>query len=310
MKKNKSVSERVIRATRYKIIVILGTTSSGKTKLAVRLAKKFNGEIISADSRQVYRGMDVGSGKDLAEYGKIKYHLIDIVSPKKDFSVAAWQKLAYQKIEDIVKQGKLPIVCGGTGLYISALVEGYLMPEEIVDKAVRNKLNKKSLKQLLDQLKRIDLDTYNIIDRNNRRRVQRALEIYYQSGRPKSKMVGKIKPDLDFLKIGLTFPRNVLNRRIAKRLKIRLTKEGMVKEVEMLRQSGVSWKKLEAFGLEYRFVARYLQGKLTYQEMEDDLAKAIKDFAKRQMTWFKRDKEINWIKNYSQAVVLVKKFIK
>ena len=161
------------------VLVILGTTSSGKTKLAVKLAKKFNGEIISADSRQVYKGMDVGSGKDLLEYGKVPYHLIDVVLPKKEFSVADWQKLAIKAIEDIFSRGKLPIVCGGTGLYVSALVEGYQFPNSLTDlKKIRQKYDKKTLSQLLIELKKIDPATYKIIDKKNRRRVQRAIEIY------------------------------------------------------------------------------------------------------------------------------------
>lgn len=319
------------------VLVILGPTSSGKTKLAVKLAKKFSGEIISADSRQVYQGMDVGTGKDLAEYiigkspiansklVKIPYHLIDIVSPKKDFSVVDWQRLANKAIEDILKRGRLPIICGGTGLYISALVEGYQFPKAgAKNKALRIKLDKLSLKQLLVRLKKVDPETYEIIDRKNRRRVGRALEIYYQTGEPKSQIANRQSPKskYQFLILGLTFPKDVLRQRIAKRLKDRLEKEGMVEEVKKLHQKGVSWKKLESFGLEYKFVALYLQKKLSYEEMQEQLERAIAQFAKRQMTWFsrqmsgsrlssgKRDKKIKWIKNYSDAVKLVKEKFK
>ncbi len=348
-----------------KVIVILGTTSSGKTKLAVRLAKKFsakgplrppasptlqrgerseasgpasgwNGaEIISADSRQVYQGMDIGTGKDLNDYvvkseirnlkserkntqalrfkfqdSRVPYHLIDVVSPKKHFTVAEWQKLAHENIEDILKRGKVPIVCGGTGLYISALTQGYQFPDiRHQTSDIRKRLGKLSLKQLLARLKKIDLNTYKIIDQNNRRRVQRALEIYYETGIPKSKRVGKQQPKFDFLKIGVTFSKAELDKRIDQRLEFRLTKGKMIEEVSNLHRAGLSWKRLEEFGLEYRWISRYLQKKISYDEMVKQLSKAIKDFAKRQKTWFKRDQEIKWLNNYSAIIREVKIFL-
>lgn len=292
-----------------KVIVIAGTTASGKTKLGVDLAKKFNGEIISADSRQVYKGMDIGTGKDLDEYGDVKYHLIDIVSPKSDFSVADWQKKAYKAIDDILSRGKLPIVVGGTGLYISALVEGYKLSPVKQNKELRKKLNKKSLEDLVKLLKKIDPVIFKVIDLHNRRRVQRAIEIYYETGKPKSEQLKKQKPKYDFLVLGLTYPREVLNKRIDKRLKQRIDKEKMIEEVADLHKKGVSWKKLFAFGLEYRYVSLYLQKKITKQEMVDDLSKAIKNFAKRQITWFKRDKNIIWIKDKKQAIDKIKKHL-
>ncbi len=307
-----------------KVIVILGTTASGKTKLAVLLAKKFNGEIISADSRQVYRGMDVGTGKDLAEYkiknqkSKIKikevpHYLIDIVGPRQRFSVADYQKLAYQAIDDILKRGKLPIICGGTGLYISAVIEGYQLPQFKISNSkfqnLKKRLEKLSLKQLLTRLKKIDPKTYKVIDKNNRRRVMRALEIYYQTGKTKSSQLNKQKPPYDFLLLGVTFQRPKLNKRIDQRLILRLEKEGLVSEVKKLHRQGVSWKRLEAFGLEYRYIALYLQGKIDYQTMVFELKKAIHQFAKRQMTWFKRDKNIIWVSAKDNPSALVKKFL-
>jgi tRNA dimethylallyltransferase len=278
-----------------KILVILGPTASGKTKLAVKLAKKFNGEIISADSRQVYQGMDIGTGKDLAEYGRVPYHLVDVINPKNQFTVADWQKQTNEAIKDILKKGKLPIICGGTGLYISALVEGYQLKatnSQLIP--IRRRLAKLTLKQLLSQLKKIDQKTYQIIDKNNRRRVQRALEIYYQTGQTKSAQLAKQNPPYDFLQIGLTFPKETLRKKMSLRLKHRLEKEGMVAEVKRLHRQGISWQRLEEFGLEYRYIARYLQGKISYRLMQEQLDKAIADFAKRQITWFKRDKKIHW----------------
>lgn len=293
-----------------KVIVVLGTTSSGKTKLAVKLARKFNGEIISADSRQVYKGMDVGTGKDLREYGKVPYHLIDVVLPKKQYTLADWQKAADKAIKDVIKRGKLPIIAGGTGLYISALTQGYNLPkEDVKSKAVRQKLNKLTLKQLLTRLKKVDLKTFKIIDQKNRRRVQRALEIYYQTGKPKSEQNKKKKSDYDFLILGIDMPKEEVDKKILKRLKDMLEKEGMIKEVKKLRQNGVTWKRFDELGLEYGYAGKYLRGKLGYEEMVDQLGKAIIQYAKRQMTWFKRDKDIKWIKP-PEAEALVKRFIK
>lgn len=303
-----------------KVLVIVGTTSSGKTKLAVKLARKFNGEIISADSRQVYKGMDVGTGKDLKEYGsprsddrvgagKVKYHLIDVASPKKQFTLADWQTQSDKAIKDILKRGKLPIVTGGTGLYISALTLGYELPKQDGKlKSIRSKLDKLSLNQLLTQLKKVDPKTYKIIDQKNRRRVQRALEIYYQTGKPKSVQAKKKKPDYDFLILGISVPKEKLKKNILKRLKDMLNKEGMVDEVKKLHRNGVTWKRLEEFGLGYGYAAKYLQGKLKYEEMVDQLGKAIINLAKRQTTWFRRNKDICWIK-MPEAEKLVKKFV-
>jgi len=308
-----------------RILAILGTTASGKTKLAVKLAKQFNGEIISADSRQVYQGMDVGTGKDLGEYSlnpksyklkanssHIMYHLIDVENPKGQYTAAQWQTAALERIKEILRRGRVPVICGGSGLYISALVEGFSFTKtrKHENTKTRANLSKLSLKQLLALLKKIDPETFAVIDKNNRRRVERALEIYYQTGKPKSQQETKQKPPYDFLLLGLTFPREVLRERIAKRLKDRLEKEGMIEEIRKLHRRGVSWKRLEEFGLEYRFVARYLQGKLSYEELYGQLNSAIADFAKRQMTWFKRDKNIIWLDKAGEAVGRAREFLK
>ena len=215
-----------------KVLVILGPTASGKTKLAIELAKKFNGEIISADSRQVYRGMDIGTGKDLAEYGDIKFHLIDVADPTDQFSVANYQQLAYQAIDEILSREKLPIVCGGTGLYISAIVEGYVLPEkqntQEETRDIREKLDKMSLEEFLVELEKIDPETFAVIDQKNCRRVQRALEIFYQTGVTKSAQISKQKPPYDFLQIGINLPKETLYTKIDKRLIERLEKEGII----------------------------------------------------------------------------------
>ncbi|MBU1164877.1 tRNA (adenosine(37)-N6)-dimethylallyltransferase MiaA [Patescibacteria group bacterium] len=299
-----------------KVIVILGPTASGKTKLAVKLASKFNGEIISADSRQVYVDMDIGTGKDLAEYivkvqgtrYKVPYHLIDVVSPKSQFTVGVYQKLANIAIQDVIKRQKLPIICGGTAFYIQSIVDGIVLPPK-TSSQLRQKLNKLTLKQLLVKLKKLDSASYRQIDKKNRRRVQRAVEVCLYTSEKFSSFGQKQKIDYEFLILGLTWPREVLKKRSTKRLKVRLEKEGMINEVKRLHKQGVSWKRMDEFGLEYRWVSRYLQKKITYDEMFEGLNNDINNFAKRQMTWFKKDKRIKWVKNYKSAKKLVKEFL-
>ena len=291
-----------------KLLVILGPTSSGKTKLAVKLAKLFSGEIISADSRQVYKGMDIGTGKDLQDYGKIPYHLIDIIQPNNtNFSVARYQKLVYQTINKILQKNKLPILAGGTGLYIDAVIKGYQLSDAKPNKKLRSKLAKKSLTELLSQLKKLDKQTFVKIDHQNKRRIIRALEIIL-SGEKKSKIT--TPPPYEILIIGIKVNREELNKRIKQRLLHRLEKKKLIAEVRKLHQQGVSWKRLESFGLEYRFVSRYLRGSITYDELIQQLTTAIQQFAKRQMTWFKRDQNINWIVTAKQAEKIAKKFVR
>lgn len=330
------------------LVVIVGPTSSGKTKLAVDLARKFNGEIVSADSRQVYRGMDIGTGKDLKAYVVTKslrdgdlvtipHHLIDIVSPRTNFTLAQYQKLAYRAIEDILRRDKLPILVGGTGLYVQAVVDGYVIPAVPPDPKLRARLAKLSLSQLHGRLKNLDPATYRVIDKDNRRRLERAIEICMGTGIPLSEQRKKQAPPYNLLMLGLALPREVLDKRIDARLKERLqqgmvpplARGGMVAEVRRLHKQGISWKRLESFGLEYKYVARYIHAirrrdtfvahaaagsrgsdrhRLVYNMMVNELSAAIKDFSRRQMTWFKRDKRIVWIHNKKEAEKLVRAF--
>lgn len=311
-----------------KVIVILGPTACGKTKLAVKLADFFNGEIVSADSRQVYQGMDIGTGKDLAEYiickkerGKIKkinipYHLIDIINPKKQFNLADYQKLTYKAIDDILKRGKIPFLVGGTGLYLQAITDGLILPEAKPNRKLRKKLEKLSLAQLLIRLKKLDPKTCEIIDKKNKRRLIRAIEICLGADTSFSELKNKANPRYQPLILGISFSKEILDQRIDKRLKERLA-QGMVEEVKNLHQKGLSWKRLEQFGLEYKFIAYCLQGKLSYKEMAEKLKIAICQFAKRQMTWFKGfakrspvGNEIIWISSYSEAKKLISDFFK
>jgi len=256
--------------------------------------------------------MDIGTGKDLLDYKigkkKIPYHLIDAVSPKSQFTVGRYQKMSNKAIIDITKRKKLPIICGGTGFYIQSIVDGIVLPPK-TSSQIRQRLNKLTLKQLLLKLKKLDQISYKKIDKKNRRRVQRAVEVCLQTKQKFSTFGQKKKSDYDFLILGVTWPNDILKQRIEKRLEERLQKENMIGEVKRLKKQGVSWKKLDEFGLEYRWIAKYLQKKISYEEMYERLKNDIYSFAKRQKTWFKRDKRIEWVKDYKKAEKLVNRFI-
>jgi tRNA dimethylallyltransferase len=305
-----------------KLVVVLGPTASGKSDLAVEIAKRYNGEVISADSRQIYEGMDIGSGKiTKKEMQGVPHHLLDVASPRKRFTVAQFQKLAWKEIKKIQKRGKLPILCGGTGLYIQSIVDGLVIPEITPDAKLRAKMEKLSTEELFKKLKKLDPRRAENIDRHNRRRLIRALEIVIKTGQPVptletsagsrtwQKLPRTDLGELNILQLGIAQPKEklikLINRRLYKRLK-----QGMVAEVKKLHHSGVSWKRLEEFGLEYRAIALYLQNKISKQQMIDRIQKESEQYAKRQMTWFQRDKKINWIKSYKETEKLVKNFLK
>jgi len=362
-----------------KIIVILGPTASGKSELAVKIAKKFtphllkiksvgfNGfEIISADSRQVYKGLDIGSGKIPRDrpnkkriktnnkrifdknsisfdsnsseylYRGIPHHLLDVASPKRVFTVAQYQKLAKKALKDILKRGKIPIICGGTGFYIDALIYDYQFPHVPPQPKLRKQLEEKSTEELFAQLQKLDPERAKNIDRHNKRRLVRAIEIILITNKPVPLLNNiRVNPRIyprqsayDVLKIGIKKSPEELKKLIKKRLLKRL-KMGMIEEVEKLHyQQGLSWKRLDDLGLEYRYVARYLRQraqinadptrtdaekkkilKKLEQKMVEILNKEIYRYAKRQMTWFKKDKEIHWIENKKQAYNLIYKII-
>ena len=306
-----------------KLIVILGPTASGKTDLSIKLAKKFNGEIVSVDSRQIYREMDIGTGKITPDtknslnfstgqakkkyiftHKGIPHYCIDVASPKARFSVAQYQKLALKAISKIYKKNKLPFLVGGTGFYIQAVVDGIVIPEVKPDWKLRKKLEKKSTQELFKMLKKLDPKRAKTIEKENPRRLIRALEIVIKTKKPVP-LLKKEPPKFDVLIIGIKKPQEKLKELISKRLKKRL-KQGMIAEVKKLKKSGLSWKRLEEFGLEYRFVAQYLQEKLTREQMIEKLQKEIEHFAKRQITWFKKDKRIHWIKNTKETEKLIR----
>ncbi|MFA6194730.1 MAG: tRNA (adenosine(37)-N6)-dimethylallyltransferase MiaA [Patescibacteria group bacterium] len=299
-----------------KVLAILGTTSAGKTGLAVKLAAELRGEVVSADSRQVYKGLDIGTGKDLAEYKvgrkNIPYHLIDVASPKTQFDLAKFQKLAFKAIDDILRRGQLPIVVGGSGLYLQALVDNYDLSNVQAKSANREKWEKMSadrLFALVVKKKPEFASRLNNSDKNNPRRLARYLEIIESEGLEK---VGQRESRYDFLILGLNWSDKILRERIVQRLLDRLEKEGLAAEVKRLNNEGVSWERLQAFGLEYKFVSRHLLGELLYPEMVEKLSTALYRFAKRQKTWFKRwekqGAKINWIKDMTGAEKKIRKW--
>jgi len=308
-----------------KIIVILGPTASGKSELAIKLAKKFNGEIISADSRQVYKGMDIGTGKVTPDTknssnfstGQVKkkyifihqgipHYCIDVASPKRRFTVVQYRKLALKAINKILKKVHVPILCGGTGFYIQAVVDGIVIPEVPPDWKSRKQLEKKTVKELFNQLKKLDPKRAKTIEKKNKRRLIRALEIVKKIG-PVPILKKKPLP-YPVLMTGIKKSPEELRRRIKKRF-FKWLKQGLIKEVINLRNSGLSWKKIEDFGIHYRVIARYLQNKINYEGMIEKSIIELQNYAKRQMTWFKRDKRIHWVKNYNKAEKIIKKFL-
>ncbi len=273
-----------------KIIVVAGTNASGKSGLGVELAKRYGGEIISADSRQVFQGLDLGSGKITAqEMQGVPHHLLDVCPAGAFFSMADFQRLAYEAIDHILSRGKLPFVVGGTGLYIASVAEGYELAGSAPDPAYRRELEAHSTQALYAML--LDKLPEAQVDPHNRNRVMRLLErLQDQDFRPQGK-----SPRYQALRLGITWERPVLERRIAQRLQARF-QEGMLQEVQGLLDAGVSREFLYKLGLEYRFITQYLTGEIeSREEMERLLFIAIRQFAKRQMTWFRKDREMRWL---------------
>ena len=312
----------------YNCVVVLGPTAVGKTSIGVQIAHKFGGEIISADSRQTYKGLDIGSGKDLCEYCvdgiNIPYHLIDITDLSMEYNVFHYQQDFYKVFTDLLTRNVLPVIVGGTGMYLDAVVRNYdfvLVPENV---ELRKELEEKSLEELDEMLLSLKPDLHNKSDLLERDRVIRAIEIATCMNSPeadviRSKMIAR--PDIRPLIIGTTFDRNLVRQNIEIRLKERLD-NGLVEEVEGLHNSGFSWERLEKLGLEYRFCSLFLQGKIkSKDELFEKLNIAIRQFAKRQETWFRgmeaKGVEINWLptvqdKNVriSAALSLVEKYFK
>jgi len=291
-----------------KIIAVVGPTSSGKSDVAVLLAKEINGEIISADSRQVYKGMNIGTGKiTKKEMAGVSHFLLDVEGPKKVFTVSKYKETANEAIEEIRSKGKIPILCGGTGLYIQSVIDDLSIPEVPPNIKLRKELEKKTTEELFDILQKIDERRAKNIDPKNPVRLIRAIEITKAIGR-----VPEYKKDssrFNILEIGLYPGKEILAEKIKSRLLKRI-KSGMVSEVRKLRKNGLSWKRLNELGLEYRYVSKYLKGELNKKEMIEKLYSEIVKYSKRQMTWFKKDKRIVWFKPEEKAKIieLAKKF--
>lgn len=280
----------------FELLVLLGATASGKTALAVQLARCLNGEIISADSRQVYRGMDLGTGKDLAEYADIPYHLIDIAAPGTEYNLFQFQRDCFVAIDDIRCRGRLPLLCGGTGMYLDAVLRGYRLVEVAENPELRATLAGLSDGVLRQRLQQLKPQLHNRTDLEKRERLVRAIEI--AEGERSAAVETGSPLRINSLVFGLRWPREVLRQRIAQRLDRRFA-AGMIDEVAQLHAAGVAWEKLEFYGLEYRLIAQFLQGHFSRAELGQRLRSAIGQFAKRQDTFFRRMEKqgirIHWL---------------
>ena len=303
-----------------KIIVIMGPTASGKSGVAIKLAQKFNGEIISADSRQVYKGLNIGAGKVDGRWSmehrafvseNVLHHLIDVAEPMEDYNISHFKKDAEEIIGEIIERGKIPIICGGTNFWIDSIIYNSQIPEVAPDMKLRESLEQKNTEELFLQLQKLDPERAKNIDSKNKVRLIRALEICQELGTVPKLSVVSYKSSVkkyDFLQIGIKTEREELNAKIKKRLDERF-EENMVQEVENLIKNGVSWEWLERIGLEYRWIGRFLQGKVELEEMKKLLYFDIIHFAKRQMTWLKRNKNIIWLNNNKEITSHVKTFL-
>ena len=300
----------------YNLIVILGSTASGKTRLAAHLAKDMGSEIISADSRQVYRGMDIGTGKDLGEYIvddiSVPYHLINIVDPDYEFSVFEYQKRFFGCFDEITSRSIIPIMVGGTGLYIESVIKGYRMQVVPENQHLRAELENMDMESMAYRLLKLNPTVHNTTDLLDRKRLIRAIEIAEHAkthGPDESLTLPYISP----LIIGIRWERSILRRRITDRLRERLA-SGMIEEIKNLHESGIGWEKLDFFGLEYRYVSLFLQGIINYNDMFQKLNTKIHQFAKKQETWFRRMErqgvKIHWITgaDYEAVKLLLKRY--
>ena len=292
-----------------KVVAVVGTNASGKRALGIRLAKQFEGEIISADSRQVFRGLDLGSGKVTTEEMQgVPHYLIDVREPGEFFSMADFQKMSYEKIEEIRARKHLPMIVGGTGLYVDSVLDGYQLSDQEPDLAYRAELEKLTTPALYAKLVTLVPDVN--VEKNNRNRVMRMLERIHDG----DNAVPSKQARYDSLRLGVSWERDVLAKRIDERIRMRL-EQGMIEEVQGLLDSGVSRDFLLGLGLEYRYITQYLIGEIPDRDdMLAQLAHAIKKFAKRQMTWFRRNPDIIWLDMqgdaYAQACDEIEKFLK
>jgi len=291
-----------------KLITILGPTVSGKTKLAVKLAERFNGEIVSADSRQVYKGMDIGTGKATKQEMKgIPHYLIDVMRPDKEFNVAIFKELATEGIRKIHKKKKLPFLVGGTGLYINSVVNNIVFPKVGPKEKLRKTLERKSTKELFQIYKNLDGEGAKRIEKENKRRLIRAIEVCRVTGKLFWEQRKRRDPVLNSLLIGLRFPQQELKKRIWKRTE-RMFRTGLEKEVRTLVKEYGWIPSVKTIG--YKEWKEYFEEKIDKDEVKELINLHTVQFSKRQMTWFKRDNRINWIESYNKAEKLIKNFLK
>jgi tRNA dimethylallyltransferase len=303
-----------MKTSKYNLITLLGPTASGKTKVAANLASRLNGEIISADSRQVYRGMDIGTGKDYNDYRVgdqvIRYHLIDIVDAGYEYNVFEYQKDFLRVFDEISQRDKLPLLCGGSGLYLEAVLKNYKLIRVPENEELRNRISEKTIEELTAILRTYKNRLHNQTDTENKKRAIRAIEIEeYVLHHPE---IDTGMPEINSLIVGVKFDRLSRRKRITGRLKERL-KEGMLDEVQYLLKNGLTPEQLTYYGLEYKYLTMHLLGQISFQEMFDKLNVAIHQFAKRQMTWFRRMEnqgiEIHWVDGYLPLDEKLKKIL-
>jgi tRNA dimethylallyltransferase len=287
-----------------KLLVICGPTATGKSALAVEIAKIFDGEIISADSRQVYRGLDIGSAKIThAEMQRIPHHLIDIANPQNTFTIAEYKKLADAKIAEIISRGKLPIICGGTGMYISAVIDNQEFPEVPPDPTLRSQLEQLSTEELSEMLQQLDPVRSSTIDKYNPVRLIRAIEIAKTLGAVPVQTSGP--SPYDVLIIGLRLPKDTLDSIIEQRIIDRIP--ALFTEIKKLSTLGITSEQFHAWGLEYRYGYSYVAGKILLPLFIETLTVKTIQFAKRQLTWWKHDPRVQWINPQTDRVLAIKK---
>ncbi|MEK7501124.1 MAG: tRNA (adenosine(37)-N6)-dimethylallyltransferase MiaA [Patescibacteria group bacterium] len=302
-----------------KLIVILGVTSSGKTDLAIKLAQKFKGEVVSADSRQIYKEFDIGTSKPPGHWmnlggqriylaGGIPHHLVDIIDPKEDFTLADYKSLAVEKINEIVNKGRVPFLVGGTALYLKAVCENWDIPKVKPNLALRSRLERKNAADLFNELQKQDPEAAAVCGPKNKRRIIRALEVILATGRKFSEQRKKGRPLFNTLKIGRPMPADQLKNTVIQRTGGML-KAGLATEVKKLHER-YSWSLVPMQSIDYQEFRNYFERQRTLAETLELINKHHLDLARRQMTWFKKDKTINWIQNDTQAVELVQNFLK
>ena len=304
-----------------KIVVILGPTASGKSDMALNLAKKYNGYLISADSRQIYKGMDIGTNKDKGVWtivgGEEQYlvdgvplYLADQLEPDQEFTVVDWKNRVIEIIE--AHPNKVPIIVGGTGLYIAALVNNFNFAEAKESNGLREKLEKDlkrfGVERLWKRLVKLDPYAEDVVDKKNPRRVLRALEVCMQTGKPFSEQLKRGEPLYDFLQIGVTFPREALYEKIDARVD-KMVEEGLIEEVEQLSRQGFGWDLTSMSGIGYKQIGMFLRGEISREEAIELIKRDTRRYAKRQMTWFKKDPTIKWVKTFDEADELAGSFI-